>query len=235
MKPIVFSTFFSILFICLLAASAYFILMSCGVRIPFVSKPISFCLGQPDRLSAERLAALTTQQHELENTIYRMEAELAGRQCDAIPPEDHATLVAPPPKAVPTNELDPAAFNRRDVAAFEGCWQLVTQFDITDQKSGSILTFDEWRVCLDENGAGTEILTASDGTTCEGILNGAYSASGNFDIDKPGNLSCSNGMSIFKTQASCNFDSAGRASCALIQPSTGGRDQVALRRAAEGP
>lgn len=170
---------------------------------------------------------LYADQRDLENTVFQMEAALAGRQCEAVSPED-ATPVQ-------TRQVDPAAFNRRDVAAFQGCWQLLTEFDVTQQATGEIFTFNEWRVCLDADGSGTEVLTATDGTTCEGILTGAYSTSGNFDIDKPGDLVCSNGLKIFKTLASCNIDSAGRASCALVQPSTGGSDQVALRRTAERP
>ncbi len=211
----------------LIAASAYLVLGACGLSVPFVRSPISFCVASADWPARERLAALAEARGALETKVSQLEGELAKLQCVAHPAAGPDSAAVPP-------AIDADAFARRDLGAMQGCWRLMTQFNVLDEETGTSKTFDQWNVCLKADGTGTEELRATDGTPCRGTLTGAFNAAGDFEIDKPGDLNCESGLRIYKTQASCNLDAAGRAICDLRQPQTGGTERVELRRAGGG-
>ncbi|WP_116132930.1 hypothetical protein [Tropicimonas sp. IMCC34043] len=216
----------AICLVLIVTGSAALALKACGVTLPFGLGAWSACRTAPDYASLDRLAALKVERGDLRARISVLENDLGKIQCEA----DAQT----PPASVPAT-IDKDAFQRRDLAALSGCWQLMTQFDVRNARTGKSTTYDRWAVCFEPDGTGTEVLTATDGTTCEGPVAGAFDTSGSFEISKPGKLDCSDGTFIYKTQASCNLDGAGRAICDLYQPETGGTDRVELRRGTQEP
>ncbi|MGI3168682.1 type IV pilus assembly protein FimV [Pseudooceanicola sp. C21-150M6] len=228
MRPSIFLILASGLFICVVGTSAYLILGACGVRLPFGLDGYSHCPRTSDQAVLMNISALDEERGALVTRISQLEAELGKMQCEARVEE-------PAPTPAPSGGLDTEAFRNRNLSAMQGCWNLITEFDVEAPRSNKITTFNRWDVCFAEDGTGQETLTATDGTTCEGEVTGSFATNGNFDIDKTGNLSCSNGTIIFRTLASCHVAAGGDAVCDLYQPATGGRESVEMRRGQGSP
>lgn len=116
----------------------------------------------------------------------------------------------------------------------EGCWELVSRYDVRDHRTGRITSFRNWRICLDANGNGTETMRSVDGVQCRGPVSASFARDGGFVVREPANLPCNNGSIIFRRVITCRLDQAGRANCDSYQPETNGRDAATLRRAGAG-
>ncbi|MWD30176.1 hypothetical protein E0K89_022130 [Aquicoccus sp. SCR17] len=203
------------------------------MALPFEIGRWSACPVAPDHASLKHLSRLRSEREEMLTRIAVLENDIGKIQCEARAPEARQASRIPTP--LPTPGIDRDAFERGDLDAMTGCWQLMTEFETETVRTGETTTYNRWHLCFEPDGGGSEILTATNGTTCEGEVSGSFSAAGLFEMERPGNLRCSDGSYIFKTQASCDLDGQGRAICDLYQPQTGGRDRVEMRRERGSP
>ncbi len=228
-------TLLCLLLVAAIGLSAALLLRSCGVRLPFSQRVVSFC-DDPDRLALRADLSRTDRDNaDLAARIGALEQRLAGLPCAADPPP--LPPPPPPPKPKPAAKprtpsgLAPDAFDGRDLSVMEGCWQLSSDYAVRDINTGRITRFRYWRICFDKNGNGTEQMRSTDGARCNGRLTGRMPGNGTLTMREPGNLRCDNGASIFRRDVTCKLDARGNANCTTYQPETRGRGAATLRRA----
>lgn len=223
----------AVLLIGVTGASAYLLLQSCGLRLPFSDRVITFCT--PDEVLATRaaLSDADRQSADLSADVLGLERKLALLQCKAEPP-----LPPPPPPPPPQprkpqtpSGLAPDAFDGNDISVMEGCWQLSSDYTVREINTGAITRFRYWRICFDKNGNGTEVMRSTNGVRCQGRLTGRMPGNGRLTMREPGNLQCDNNSSIFRRDITCRLDNRGNANCDTYQPETNGRSNATLRRA----
>ena len=221
----------AILLVVAAGGSAYLLLQSCGVRLPFTGHVLGAC-PDPAAVSTRReLSGVLDQSRDLESRIAQLERDLALKICEAAPPPPPPP--PPPPKPVrpvTPSGLAPDAFKNNDISVMEGCWQLSSNYDVRDIRSNRITRFRYWQICFDANGNGREVMRATNGTQCRGRLSGQLK-SGRLTMREPGNLQCDNGSEIFRRDITCTLDPRGNANCDTYQPEINGRGSAVLRRA----
>lgn len=223
--------FLAVLLVALIGASAYLVLQSCGVRLPFTTTVLSVCESDADRAQRDALAAVDLQNNDLTQRIKQLERELGTLQCKADPPPPPPPPTPPPPKKTKTpSGLAPDAFDQNDISVMEGCWELSSNYDVREINTGEITRFRYWQICFDANGNGREVMRATNGVTCEGSLKGRL-RSKKLTMREPGNLQCSNNSSIFRRDITCRLNANGQANCDTYQPEINGRGAATLRRA----
>lgn len=220
------------LLVVLIGASAYLLLQSCGLRLPFTQIILSVCETEDDRILRDELAMLDRQNADLTQQINQLERTLGTAQCKADPPLPPPPPPPPPPKPKPSTPsgLAPDAFDKNDISVMEGCWELSSNYDVREINTGEITRFRYWQICFDKNGNGREVMRATNGVTCEGSLKGSL-RSRKLTMREPGNLQCSNQSSIFRRDITCSLSSNGQANCDTYQPQINGRGAATLRRA----
>lgn len=199
------------------AGAAALVLPACGLRLPFTGRLILNC---PLPEAATELDKVILSNKALQAEIAAAEVHLAAVPCEATPP----------PVTETPSGLAPDAFDRDDMSVMEGCWELQSQYDVTDRRSGAVTRFREWRICFDASGNGREVMRATNGQTCEGRLSGRV-GDGTLTISEPRNLPCSNGFYIYRRDITCSLDAAGTANCSTFQPEINGRGAAILSRA----
>ena len=213
----------------LISWSAWALLQSCGVRIPFTDRYLTVCETDADRHIREDLDMTNHANRALETRIAYLEHRLGGLICKADPPPPPPP--PPPPKPKSPSGLAPDAFDNKDISVMEGCWQLSSNYAVREINTGEITRFKYWRICFDRNGNGTEIMRSTNGVRCEGRLKGRMPGNGKLTMREPGNLQCDNDSSIFRRDITCTLDDRGTAQCNTYQPETQGSSAATLRRA----
>lgn len=213
------------------AMAGYLVLQACAIALPFGMHWQGFC-HTPVALAAEaELAVLTERNARLRQEIALAERELGLAQCEIRRP-----LIEPPiPTEMPRAEsggIDADAWRSGDVSLLEGCWTLNSNYQVTNVQTGVVSTFDEWTMCFDAEGGGSQTMAATNGTTCSGSVNGNFDASGRLAMTEPGNLQCSDNTFIYQRNLACTLSASGLASCEVVQPELNRRSTVQLRRAA---
>lgn len=210
----------------IIAASAALLIRSCGVRLPFANSVISACPSDAAIITEERLALLEQQRQELRRNIGFLERELAGRQCFAEAP-------AIPAPAPPSGDgFDPEAFNDRDIAVLEGCWALDTDYTLYSRQTGDPVYFEDWQMCFDGRGNGTQTFQTTSGMRCEGEAKGTFDGSGSLLIDDLRDVPCTMQSKIIRRITTCTIDTVGNATCGSTEYDnrTGHTSAVGLRR-----
>jgi hypothetical protein len=200
-------------------AAAYLLLQACAVNWAPL-RAAAACEPPVEALNQERLAVLDASNAELTRRIFELERELAGQQC-LIPALD------------PNAPLTPEGWAARDLRMFYGCWALDSTYRTRDVDSGAIRTYSGWQMCFDAEGRGTQSMRSADGITCEGPVTAGYAGQGEgqgLSIREGGNLACSDGGFIHERQITCTAAPRGRATCATLQPETGGAADVGFQR-----
>lgn len=237
-------------------ASAALLLQACGVRLPFKANAISICVDGRAQAVDARLALLETDRDALNREIALLERELATTQCQAVlpePPRDVAERMptpTPQPEPIPDpprvldrradlpsdpDGLNRETFENRDIAVLEGCWDLDSDYQTQNVNTGRVTDYNRWHMCFDDSGRGTQTMQGTDGTTCQGPVEGRFDNDGRLMIDDGAPLPCSNGSQIFRRVTTCQLDDTGRADCFSEQPfdNRGGTSDVGLRRAGD--
>ncbi len=212
-----------VLLIALMAYSVHLLLQSCGVRLPFTDRVLSFCVTAEELATQAGLDTADRQGADLVREVRQRERELALLKCHADPP-------LPPPPKTPSG-LTPDAFDDNDISVMEGCWQLSSDYAVRDINTGAITHFRYWRICFDKNGKGRETMRSTTGTLCRGNLRGRMPGNGTLTMREPGNLQCDNNSSIFRRDITCRINNHGVAVCDTYQPEINGRGSATLRRA----
>lgn len=196
--------------------SAQLLLQSCALPLPFL-RHLSSCVTPAEIATRDRLAVSVETGALLQRRIFELERELAALQCTRLPPD-------------PTAPLSPEGWENEDLSMLYGCWDLDTTYRTRDIDTGSIRTYDQWQMCFDEAGNGTEIMRATDGMVCEGPVTARF-AGGGLSLIEPGNLPCADGGYIHHRDIACVPAPGGRASCDTLQPETNGKATVMFERA----
>lgn len=220
-------TFLAVALLILVGASAYLLLQSCGLRLPFTDRVISVCETSDEVKLREEVDSTHRSNEDLELQITQLERRLGTLACKADPPPPPPP--PPPPKPKTDSGLDPDAFKENDISVMEGCWQLSTKYDVRHVRTGVITSFRYWQICFDRNGVGRETMRATNGVTCSGPLRGRLSRN-RLRISEPGNLKCSDGFEIFQREITCSLDARGTANCETYQRQGNGRGRATLRR-----
>jgi hypothetical protein len=236
------------------AAAALTLLPACAVRLPWRAV-VDTCPPRPgpgaavlaaEAAEAERLA-LTREVQALERAIASIRCAVVAPVPEPAPeplpepvPEPRQAEVAPAPPPTPApprteSGIDRERFENRDLAAMEGCWELVTRYDVRDRRTGRVTSFRNWRICLDANGRGSETMRSVNGVQCRGPVTASFGRDGGFVIREPANLPCNNGTEIYRRVITCRLDRAGRANCDSFQPEINGRGAATLRRSVARP
>ncbi len=226
------------------AGAGTLLLQSCGLRLPFVSTAFSICDDGSAQALQSRLAALEEVRAGLLREIAALERALANTQCEVTlpaPPVERADVTPPPPPRpdVPLQRpsdpegLDRGSFESRDISVLDGCWDLDSDYRTRNVDTGAITDYTRWHMCFDQTGSGTQTMQGTDGTTCQGPVQGRFDDAGRLIMDDGAPVRCSSGGTIFRRVITCELDDAGRADCLSRQPfdGRGGAAEVGLRRA----
>lgn len=200
----------------LIVYSMYLLLQACALPAPFL-KNISSCTTPAERTASLDLEAAIIDGQDLRQRIFQLERELATLQCVAALPD-------------PTRPMSPEGWAERDLSMLYGCWDFDLTYRTRDVDTGEIRTYDQWQMCFDETGNGTQTMRSTDGIVCNGTVTARYSGSG-LDLIEPGNLSCDQGGYIHQRKIFCTPAAGGRATCETVQPETNGEAVVGMSRA----
>jgi hypothetical protein len=172
-----------------------------------------------------RLDQLDQERRRLEADVGSLSRDLATFQCPPTP-----SVAEEPPAGQSPSGIDMEAWNDRDIAAMEGCWVLDSEYIIRDRTTGAPSPQQEWRVCFDGQGRGTQAMQSEDGTRCDGTITGTFDPEGRLVMREPGNLQCSGGVFIYERETTCTLNDRGEAVCESRQPETGGAGTVRLKK-----
>ena len=212
-------------FVLLLVVFALLLLPACAVLVPLGLGTLGHCPGEARAATEARLKDLDGERQRLEAEVGALSRDLALRQCAVVPPQPPA---APAPQS--PSGIDRDAWNDRDIGAMEGCWVLDSEYIIRDRTTGAPSPQQEWRVCFDAQGRGTQSMQSQDGTRCDGTITGTFDAQGRLVMREPGNLQCSGGVFIYERETTCTLNDRGEAVCESRQPETGGSGTVRLKK-----
>ncbi|AVO37013.2 hypothetical protein [Pukyongiella litopenaei] len=96
-------TLLALLLIGIVGASAFLLLQSCGLRLPFTDRVLSVCETAEDLKTRDDLAAALDDSRALEDRIAWLERRLATVPCKATPPDP------PPPRQTRNPNRNPKA------------------------------------------------------------------------------------------------------------------------------
>ncbi len=203
------------------AIASSLLLHACGVKFGGTYGFLHFCTTSDAVRNRETLAVLNDETKDLQRRIAFLERELASKQCIVQYPDTPTTppLASTPPIPEEDPNIDEEAWNRRDLAVLEGCWDLDSPDRTRNEQTGVITHYDKWHICFDESGAGTEEMLATDGrTTCNGPVSGLFNENGQLVIEEHANLPCSNNTYIYRRIVSCTLGNDNTASCISTTP-----------------
>ena len=207
----------------LLMVFALLLLPACAVLVPLGVGSLGQCPGEGKADTEAKLKELDSERQRLEAEVGGLSRDLALRQCAVAPPPT-------PPRSETPSGIDREAWNERDLGAMEGCWALDSEYVIRDRNTGAPSPQQEWRVCFDAEGRGTQIMKSEDGVRCDGTMTGTFDAQGRLVMREPGNLQCSGGVFIYERETTCTLNEQGEAVCESRQPETGGAGTVRLKK-----
>lgn len=201
--------------------AAYLLLNSCGVHYVL---PFGFRDACPEirhvTTRSGRMDEAVTRRATLESRVASLERALASMVCDALPPGQASEP-----------DIREEDWNNRDVSLLEGCWSLVSDYRIRDEDTGVLHPVDNWRMCFDDSGAGTQTLVFEDGSVCESNrVRAEFNQNGDLVIGDNEDLVCSDRYIIYERDMTCVLIQDGSASCVSRQERTGGGSNVRLQR-----
>jgi len=223
----------AVLLVLFAAAAAVLLLPACGLRLPG-----GFLLNAACPVPARIAPAQADDGDALRREIATLERRLSQIECRAEAPPPPAAVPEPEPEPEPEDGLNRRAFAERDPSVIDGCWDLDSEYRVTNRRTGAVTEFSEWQICFSPDGTGTERMVGrrgQDRITCEGPLSRRFNEEGGLEIVEPRNLGCSNGSEIFRRIVTCTIDENNRADCRSRQPETGSNSPVRLRRAQGTP
>ncbi len=222
----------------ILAMGAYLSLWACGVGVPGSDRPLfDFCpdaataAPYPSQLHSERL-----RQRALQERLDQLRLSMAAAPDCPVPrqPADDPPTVAeviereePPPEVPQITEQD---WEDQDVTFLEGCWSLISGIEITDVASDELYGVEDWQICFDEAGNGSQTIVFEDGTACDGELTAQFLDTGSLRLQDQADIGCTGGFRIFRMINDCERLDDGTARCLGRQPDQGTADIVSLFR-----
>ena len=126
-----------------------------------------------------------------------------------IPPD----IPAEPPGEDADLPIDEDGFDDRDLAALEGCWNLASDYRITNPDTREASGTESWQMCFDDGGRGTQTLEFENGVRCEGRVQAQFEPDGSLRIIDLGNVPCDNGLAIVQRVIECARQPDGSVDC----------------------
>ena len=217
------------LIVAIVAWSAVALVPACGVGGRIARTWIDWCPFNKVAEAEDRFAALHNQNRALKESILRHERELALLNCAP----DSQQRVSPAELTPQPEAIDREDWEDRQIGLLEGCWELDSLFETTEQTTGVKTRYNQWTMCFGANGAGQEEMRADNGASCSGPVQGFFDSDGSLIIEEPDNLPCSDGY-IFRLISNCKLNEHGTANCVVTQPEVGSSGNVEFRRSARG-
>lgn len=184
-------------------AAAALLLPACAVG------GLGACPPVPEVASAGRIDDLRARRAALE-----AEAAALARRLAALP-----ACVPPVTAAVPpAQDIPPDRWARRDIGLLEGCWSLDSDYAMQD-RTGRVVRVESWQMCFGADGRGRQTQVFTDGTRCEGGIDGRFTEAGALQLADRGNVPCSGGHHIIARVGTCTLTPEGRATCENRHPS----------------
>lgn len=217
---------------CAILGASFLALQACAIRLPFNLPWLQAC-GAPQIEAAQAdLARLSVDNESLLREIRLAEQALGGLQCEADYSAHLPAFSASESSGPEAEGIDTDAWQEQNVSVLEGCWELDSDLSIENVQTGALTRFTQWNMCFDATGDGTERMTATNGVSCEGPVNGSFDVAGRLAIREPGDLTCSDNSFIYQRDLACSLNDNGLASCVVAQPELDRNSTVRLRRAA---
>ena len=227
----------------LLGVAFWLLLGACGIRTLHGLPILAFCPGPPVTSGLDpALGAEIARQHALEAEIGRLQLALLGAPACRPPVQAEVTPAPPPPTPAPAPKPAPPpkpeaipedAWKKHDVSFLKGCWNLDSQYQTRDARTGQVRQVKTWEVCFDGAGQGRQTLTFDDGKTCTGPMLGKFDDQDQLLLQDTGNLPCEGSFYIYERHITCERVDPAHAQCNSFQPETGGRADVTFRHRAE--
>jgi hypothetical protein len=219
------------LLVALVGYAAALVLPACAVRMPGTTWQPFFCPTPQALALSARQSELDAENTALLRQIAALQRGLAERECAMTPP--------PLPSATPAEDgFDPDAFQRRDTAILDGCWELDSDYSTINLRTGVTTYYSDWTICFEPGGGGTERMIGRRGSasiTCDGPVTRGFDDDGVLRIVEPRNLVCSDRSYIYRREITCSLNAANRAVCTVVQPEVDRTGPVSLRRAEGRP
>lgn len=131
-------------------------------------------------------------------------------QVAEVPPQDQAV----PDANAEDEEIAEEEWDEQDISLLDGCWDLATNYSITRTDTGEVFNTENWQMCFDENGYGTQRLAFDEGgLTCEGDVRAQFGQNGQLVVVDQGNVPCNNGTAIDRRILNCQRLPDGTAAC----------------------
>ncbi|MCI4662045.1 MAG: hypothetical protein MRY63_09530 [Neomegalonema sp.] len=214
-------------FVLLAAVLMRALLPACGALPFFGGWFADYCPTAQRAPSSQIAAALSDDRAALEDDIAALEREIAGLDCPAGPAQQ-AALPDPEPERESTIE---EALEDQDLRSLAGCWTLNSDYRVRDVETDEVYPVTDWKVCLDEQGNGSQDLVFGNGTTCKGPVKASFTPDGRLILRDQGDVPCSRGFRIFERETSCRAGSSGQAQCESRSVNRNdGRTRVEMRR-----
>ena len=141
---------------------------------------------------------------------------------------------APPPPAAPPEppaDIPEQAWNNRDLSVMEGCWRLVSDYQIFRFDTMEPRSVTRWQMCFGANGFGSQQIVMDDGTVCSMGVRAQFLPDGRMRLADPADTTCSDGtVLVRRTDIDCARRPDGTAHCRYIRPVLGWSVEIALRR-----
>lgn len=127
---------------------------------------------------------------ELRTLLAALTEEVGRRQLQCpvrvLPPAAPPVAPPAPPPAPPRADLPQDRWDRRDLAMFEGCWNLYTSMSLFNEDRTRRSAVTTWRMCFDRGGQGTQTVAAEDGRGCTGPITAQFDGNA-FKVTEPTN------------------------------------------------
>jgi hypothetical protein len=197
------------------------VLPACDVRPPALGFFTGMC-PQPLDSSQIKISIALADRRSLEAQIADLQRQLARRRCTVA--SSTYGIKAPP-------AIDPDAWGDKDVSLLDGCWELDSDLRFIDKNTQKMVAADAWTMCFDAAGNGSQTLSLDGAITCTSDeVSAAFDAVGNLIIRDNANVQCSNNIYIYERVITCSLAGDGAAACESLQPETGARFRLSLRR-----
>ena len=212
----------------LILLAAVLVLPACGVRFVVGQSMLWACPAPETRQSTDALDLLHERQRSLFAELRSLERDLGLPSCEPERP-------APPPIEP---DIDPDAWNDRDIRLLDGCWILDgEEYVVANIDTRVKRRFTEWEMCFDANGRGKQTLRGRDdgsldSVLCNGRTQAAFDGQGRLVLSDPAGVRCDDNTYILRRVITCELVED-TAQCSSVQPGSSDPSrthQVRLKR-----
>ena len=188
-----------------------------GCAVPRSERPVS-----PDHT----LAALEAESEQLQRLLRLAKAALrTPARCAPGEIDRRATGPA----------INDQTWQRRDLAALEGCWELNTDYRFQDVQTSVVRSATNWSVCFDRAGKGRQKIELTGGNVCEAPVEASFPAPDQLQLRDVTDIPCTGGLQIFQRVVECRRQDSAEIACSSRQPARANApSRVGLRRKADG-